>query len=158
MSSRRAVLSGLAGICLAAVTAFAQPTPALSGTWKFNPEKSKYTPGPMPQRETVTYASVKNGVHYTVTATEANGASTRLTGTLVYDGKEYPTSGSPDYDTLVTKQINAYTTETTRKKNGKVVQTAVREVSKDGATLTLRTKGTTARGTTIDNVGVYERQ
>jgi hypothetical protein len=82
----------------------------------------------------------------------------RLEGTLVYDGKYYAEKGTPDYDTVATKKVNANTGETDRKKGGKVVQTVVRVLSNDGKTLTLTTKGVNARGESIDNVAVYERQ
>lgn len=155
-SMRRAcVLLGLLGAIGASLAA---QTPSLVGTWTLNTSKSKYTPGPMPRSESVTYEAAPQGVTYTVTATEADGSPTRHTGKLIYDGKDYPTSGSPDYDAVATRQIDPYTGETTRKKGGKVVQTARRVLSKDGKTLTLTTKGTNARGQSIDNVGVYERQ
>lgn len=156
-SSSRVALCALFGFCMAVAPVVGQ-TPSLAGTWTLNPAKSKYTPGPMPRSESVTYESTGQSVKYTVTATEADGSPTRHTGSLVYDGKDYPTAGSPDYDAVATRQIDAYTGETTRKKNGKVVQTAVRVLSKDGKTLTLTTKGTNARGASIDNVAVYERQ
>ena len=47
--------------------------------------------------------------------------------------------GLPDYDTAATRRVDAYTSETTRKKNGKVVQTVRRELSPDGRTLILTT-------------------
>ena len=158
--TRRVIPCVLAAVFFVAVSgelAVAQ-SPSLVGTWKFNPAKSKYTPGPAPKNESVTYEASGQGVKYTVTATEADGKATHLQGSLVYDGKDYPTTGSADYDTVATRQLDAYTGETTRKKSGKVVQVVTRVLSKDGKTLTLTTKGSNARGETIDNVGVYERQ
>ena len=43
------------------------------------------------------------------------------------------------------------------KEAGKVVQHATRTVSKDGQTLTLNTKGTTAKGEKYEDVLVYDR-
>jgi hypothetical protein len=155
----RVALIALAGLCLATS---AQPvvaqTPTLAGTWKLNVAKSRYSPAPMPRAESVTYEAAGQSFTYVVTATEADGSPTRHTGTLVFDGKDYPTSGSPDYDAVSTKQIDPYTGETDRKKNGKVVQVAMRVLSRDGKTMTLTTKGSNAKGQTIDNVGVYDRQ
>jgi hypothetical protein len=45
-----------------------------------------------------------------------------------------------------------------RKKAGKQVQTYSRVVSKDGKTMTVTVKGTNAKGQTINNVSVYEKQ
>src|SRR5215467_1585441 len=49
-----------------------------------------------------------------------------------YDGKDYPVTGIPDWDTIARKRINAYKMEITHKKAGKVVSTATSVVSKDG--------------------------
>lgn len=133
-------------------------TPSLAGNWKMNVAKSKYTPRAVPKSESVMYEPSKDGFAYKVTITEADGSPTNLSGALHFDGKDVPTTGSPDYDTVASRRIDAYTSETTRKKNGKVVQTVTRVLSTDGKTLTLTTKGTTSRGETINNVGVYERQ
>lgn len=157
---RGVVASFLAGFFFVATSVelgIAQTT-SLVGTWKLNLAKSKYTPGSPPGSESVTYESAGQGVKYTVRATEADGKPTFLQGSLIYDGKDYPTAGSADYDTVATKQIDAYTGETTRKTSGKVVQVVIRVLSKDGKTLTLTTKGSNSRGESINNVGVYERQ
>ena len=133
----------------------------LIGTWKLNLAKSTYTPGPRPGSETVTYQAAGQGLQgfkYTVTQTDAAGKPTLLEGSLIYDGKDYPAKGTPDYDTVATRRIDANTGETDRKKSGKVVQTVVRVLSKDGKTLTLTTKGVNAKGEAIGSVAVYERQ
>jgi hypothetical protein len=97
-------------------------------------------------------------LNYKVTQTDVKGMAAHLEGSLVYDGKDYPAKGTEDYDTVATKKIDAYTGETARKKSGNVVQTVIRVRSKDGKTLTLTTKGVNARGESIYNVAVYERQ
>ena len=156
----RAMGAFLAGFVPVAVVINLAPAPApsLAGTWKMNVAKSTYSPRPVPKSETVTYESSTDGFTYKVTATEADGSPTNLTGALHFDGKDVPTTGSPDYDTVATRRIDANTSETTRKKNGKVVQTVRRVLSRDGRTLTLTTTGSNARGDSIKNVGVYERQ
>jgi hypothetical protein len=130
----------------------------LIGTWKLNPAKSKYSPGPPVRNETVTYEAAGQGLKYAVTQIDAEGKSTALEGSLIYDGKDYPARGTQDYDMVATRRIDANTGATARKKNGKIVQTVMRVLSKDGKTLTLTTKGVDARGQSIDNVAVYERQ
>ena len=65
---------------------------------------------------------------------------------------------SPDYDTTVWKRIDANGYQITRMKAGKAVQTATNVVWKDGKTTTLATKGTNAKGETINNVVVVEKQ
>ena len=130
----------------------------LEGTWRLNLEKTKYTPGPAPQSETVAYDSSGQGVAYTVKAVDTYGEPTTSRGTIVYDGKDYPVTGSPDYDTVASRRVDDFTGETTRKQAGKVVQTVTRVVSKDGKTLTVTTKGVDAEGKTINNVAVYDKK
>lgn len=130
----------------------------LIGTWTLNLAKSQYAPGPAPRSEVVTYESAGQGVKYRVTRTDPEGKPVTLQGSLMYDGKDYPATGTADFDTVMTRRVNASTTETTRKKSGKSVQVVSRVLSTDGRTLTLTTKGTDAEGRTINDVQVYDRR
>jgi uncharacterized protein YcnI len=154
--TRRTLLLSLL-VCLIGSIAFAQTDP-LVGTWKLNAAASKYSPGPGPRSEVVTYQPAGQGVKYDVTRVDAAGANVALQGTLMYDGKDYPATGSPDWDAAMTHRVNTTTTETVRKRAGKHVQTVTRAISADGKKLTLTTKGTDARGRTINDVQVYDRQ
>ena len=131
--------------------------PAL-GTWKLNGAKSKYSPGPAPKSATITYEETADGIKRTGENVDAEGKTTSFTYTAKYDGKEYPVSGSDDFDTIVLKRINDNTTEATLKKSGKVVSTARRLVSKDGKMMTLTISGTNAKGEKMHNTAVYEKQ
>lgn len=142
---------------VAAAAAVAQTDP-LVGTWILNPAKSTYSPGPAPRSEVVTYESVGQGVTYVVERVDAQGKAFTLRGTLMYDGRDYPATGSADWDAAMSRRVDASTTETTRKRSGKSVQVTTRVVSADGKTLTLTTKGTDARGRSIDDVQVYDRR
>lgn len=75
-----------------------------------------------------------------------------------YDGKDYPITGSPDYDTIAVTRIDAYTAKSVQKKDGKTVGTTIRKVSKDGKVMTLTSKGTSAKGTPVNNVLVFDKQ
>jgi hypothetical protein len=77
---------------------------------------------------------------------------------LFFDGKSDPVTGIPDWDASTYKQIDDTTTESTRMKAGKVVQTATRVVSADGKTLTITATGVNATGHQINNVDVYDKQ
>ncbi len=145
----------LFGVMVAAPV-MAQRDP-LVGTWTLNPAKSTYSPGPAPRSEVVTYEAAEDGVKYTVKQTGADGKSAVLEGRLIYDGKDYPATGTSDYDAVSTRRIDANTSETARTKGGKVVQTVRRVLSTDGRTLTLTTKGVMATGASIHNVAVYDR-
>src|SRR5260370_24620550 len=97
--------------------------PAL-GTWKLNGAKSKYSPGPAPKSATITYEETADGIKRTGENVDAEGKTTSFTYTAKYDGKEYPVSGSDDFDTIVLKRINDNTTEATLTKSSKVLSPA----------------------------------
>src|SRR5215510_13579753 len=136
---------------------FAQTDPII-GTWKLNLAKSKYSPGPSPKSQTLTYEAVGQGIKITVKGTDAEGKPIDNQFTANFDGKDYPVTGTPDWDTIAWKRIDAYKTEISRKKAGKVLSTATRVISKDGKTMTFTEKGVNAKGEKISNTVVYERQ
>jgi hypothetical protein len=75
-----------------------------------------------------------------------------------YDGKDYPITRDPTRDVIFAERIDACTTRTTNKKNGKITTTSSRAVPKDGKTMTLTTTGTNAQGQPVNNVMVCDRQ
>jgi len=129
-----------------------------SGTWELNLAKSKFSPGPPPKNLTRTFEVTGAGVKYSLKGTDAEGKPILVEYTAKYDGKDYPVTGSPDFDTIALKRIDAGTTEATMKKAGKVVQTGKRVVSKDGKELTLTTTGKNAEGQAVNNVSVFEKK
>jgi hypothetical protein len=131
----------------------------LIGTWKLNLAKSKYSPGPLPQGETLKFEAYgDNGIKVTAQITDAQGKATVIEYSGSFDGKDVPVTGAEDADTASMKRINAYTTERAYKKAGKVTTTARRVVSKDGKTLTVTSKGTNAKGQAVNNVSVLDKQ
>ena len=147
-------------VCLFAtssLSSFAQ-TDHIIGTWKLNLAKSKLNPGPPPKNQTLTYEAVGQGVKVTVKGTDAEGKPIDNQFTANFDGKDYPVSGNPDWDTVAWKRIDAYKSEVSRKKAGKVLSTATRVISNDGKTLTFTEKGVNGKGEKISNTVVYERQ
>jgi hypothetical protein len=145
------------GSVVSAGVVFAQSDPAV-GTWKLDPARSRYSPGPVPKSNLIVIAAVDNGLKVSGQGTDGAGKPTSINYTVTYDGKEKPVTGSPDYDSTTGKRINASTTEQTRKKEGKMVQTQKREVSADGKTMTITTTGKDAHGKTVHNVAVFEKQ
>ncbi len=131
----------------------------LIGTWKLNVAKSKYSPGPPPQRETLKFEPYgDNGIKVTAEITDAQGKTTVTEYSGSFDGKDVSVTGSEDADTASMKRIDAYTTERTYKKGGRVTNTARRVVSKDGKALTVTAKGTNAKGQSVNNVAVFDKQ
>jgi len=133
------------------------PDPQL-GTWVLNLAKSTFKPGPPPRSQTRTFESTDRGVKYTLDGIDANGKPTHVEYIANFDGKDYPLTGAPDSDTIALKRIDAYTLDVTLKKNGKVVFTGKRMISKDGKTATVTNKGINAEGQPIDNVLVFDKR
>ncbi len=131
---------------------------AVVGTWKLNLAKSTFSPGPAPKSQTRIYAESAQGVTVTVKTTAADGKESTTTLTFKDDGKSYPVSGNPDFDTVSATRVDALTLHSTQMKAGATVGTGVRTVSKDGKTLTFAQKGTHAAGGKYDDVSVYDRQ
>jgi hypothetical protein len=135
----------------------AQGTDPAAGTWELNLAKSKFSPGPAPKSQTRTYEVTGADVKYTLKGIDADGKPTLVQYTAKYDGKDYPVTGSQDFDTISLKRVDAVTAQATLKKGGKMVQTATRVVSKDGKALTLTTIGTNAKGQPVNNVLVFDK-
>ena len=139
-------------------TALAQDSIGL-GTWKLNLAKSKYDPGPPPKSESRLYEPwEKDGVKATFAIVQADGTRATFGYSAHYDGKDYKYTGSPDYDTIALKRVDANTNQATLKKDGKVVQTAKVVLSAGGKVRTLTLTGTTATGQKVNNVMVFDKQ
>lgn len=128
------------------------------GTWSLNVAKSKFSPGPAPKSDTRSYTESADGITMTWKSTPASGKEMTVQSTYKTDGKDYPVTGMPNFDTLALKQVDDHTVHVTQKKGGKVVGETTRSISKDGKVLTLSSKGTGADGVAYDNVMVYDRQ
>ena len=144
-----------------AIAVFGQATSerASIGTWKQNLSKSKYVPGPAPTiASTVRIEPVTGGEKLSVEGVGTDGKPGSWSYTAAYDGKPTPVTGSPYGDSVALKNIDSHTSVITYTRNGKVSRTSRRTISKDGKTMTLSSKGTTASGQEYKNVSVLEKQ
>ncbi len=139
-------------------TALAQTSEV--GTWKLNVAKSKYSPGPGPKSATTKIEEAGAGARVIVDQVQADGTVTHYEYTANYqDRKDNPVIGNnPDANTVVRTRSNPTTVRSINKMDGKVTTTNISVVSSDGKTRTVTTTGTNARGQTVNNVTVYERQ
>ena len=128
------------------------------GTWNLNVAKSKYEPGPAPKSATVKYEEVDGGYKRSGDTIDADGKKISIEYTAKYDGKDYPVTGSPLFDSIAVKKINDHTAEATMKKGGKPVLTAKREISHDGKVMTITITGTNVKGEKMHNKAVYDKQ
>jgi hypothetical protein len=159
LKSARALLV-VAAFALAAAplgASAAAPDPVL-GTWKLNVAQSKWNPGPAPKSQTRTYKATAGMVSLSFTSVGADGKETTGASAFSYDGKDYPISGSADFDTLALKVVNDHEVQSTQKKAGKAVGSTTRTVSADGKTLTLHSTGTSVAGKAFDNTLVFDKQ
>jgi hypothetical protein len=159
---KRSLSTLLVGAVLAfgigAISFAAGATDPVVGTWALNLSKSKFNPGPAPKSLTRTYAQGADGTTLSLSGVAADGSSISGQSTFKYDGRDYAYTGSPNWDTLSLKRVNASTVKSSLKKAGKVVGSTTRTISAHGKLLTLKTKATTAKGDSYDEVAVYDRQ
>jgi hypothetical protein len=129
-----------------------------SGTWKMNPVKSKYSPGPAPKNTTVKIDSDADNIKLSADGIDATGNPIHIEYTAKYDGKDYPITGVPNADTVALERPDASTIRSTLKKGDQVVMTVTSVISKDGKTRTSTFKGKDAQGQDVNNVVVYDKQ
>jgi hypothetical protein len=146
------VFVGIFSVAIAADT----PDPVV-GTWKLNPAKSTRS-AMMFKSETRTYRAVPGGIEMVWIRVTADSKTSTVKTTFKYDGKDYPVTGSRDFDTISGTAIDAHTVETTQKYMGKKVGTTRRTVSDDGKTMTLNQLFTDADDRQTGSLIVYDRQ
>jgi hypothetical protein len=129
-----------------------------SGTWKMNPAKSMYNPGPPAKSVTLTIVSDENGYKINAEGIGGDGNPTHVEYSAKFDGKDYTVTGVPGADMVSVKRIDSNTVESTIKAGGQVVMTVRSTVSKDGKTRTSVFKGKDAQGRDVNNVVVYDKQ
>ena len=152
-------MCALAMIAVLVVTAVVSAEDNNVGTWKLNPSKSNYSPGPAPKSQTLKIEAWGNdGVRYAADGVGPDGKPTHTEFEAKYDGKDYPFIGNPDADRLSYKRIDANTLEVTTTLNGKNTTAVKVVVSGDGKTRTVTQTGTNAQGQALNVSSVYERQ
>ena len=129
-----------------------------SGTWKMNPDKSKYSPGPAPKSTTITIEADDKGVKINAEGINADGSALHVQYDAKFDGQDYPVTGVPYADTVSVKRVRADTFVSTMKKGGQAMMTVTSKVSKDGKTRTSTFKGKDAEGHDLLNVVVSDKQ
>lgn len=155
---RRIVM--LAAVLVAALPATLQAADdadPLIGSWKLNVAKSTFQPAPGPKGQLRIYRRSGDAEELVARGIAADGKPTLVQYTAKYDGNDYRMTGSSGGDKIVLKRIDRLTTESIQKRDGKPAITATRTVSKDGKTLIVVSKGTTAKGEVIDATMAFDR-
>src|SRR3989454_6802210 len=151
---KRALIAAGVLFVFCSVIVFAQATAAknMAGTWKLDPAKSKYSPGPTPKSQIAKLEAVDGGLKVVSDRVEADGKTTHFEWTAKFDGKDYPVKGDPGRDAVSVKKIDDYTLDITNKKAGKVLTTIRAVYAKDGKSRTETVTGTDAQGRKVHNV------
>ena len=126
------------------------------GTWQLDVARSRYRPGPGPVSETRTYKRGPNGIEGTILRKFASGRSDRIEYVAEYD-REYPVSGTEDYDHILLKRIDERTAEAVLSHAGRVYGTARRVIAPSGTRMTITLRRETASGDVVMNTAVYEK-
>lgn len=154
-------LAALVAIVIAPLAAQRAPAPPkapdhLVGVWQLNPAKSRYFPGPPPTSETRTYTRDGDSVVGVIVRMFKDGRRERIEYTANFD-REYPVSGTEDYDHVVLKRIDEYTSEAVLSHAGRVYGIARRTISSDNKSMTITFRRENETGPSVYNVVFYDR-
>lgn len=128
------------------------------GTWKLNLAKSTFAGIPPLKSQIRTYSRSGRDITLEMKTVSAEGKETTTRATYKFDGKDYPSMGNPDFDSLAGMQIDANTAEFTLKRAGKQVGKIRRAVSNDGRTLTINYVITNADGIQTAALTLFDKQ
>lgn len=153
------VLRLLLGVMALAGTLEGQSQASWFGTWKFNPAKSLYNPGPPPFRNaTLKIEPWQGDVRIALDMIRPRGGVTHLEWTGRFDGRDYPLQGVDDYViTNAYRRIDDRTYAIVQKVEGQGATTASMTLSPDGRTITIVTSGESAQSRPVATT-VYDRQ
>lgn len=149
-----AIVTGAAGGNVAA----AASTDPVIGTWQLDAAKSRFNSGPTIKNQTRTYSQSGKEITLEMKTVTADGKEVTVHTTYRLNGKSFPVTGAADYDSISAHKISSHSARFTLKKEGKVVGSSSRTVSKDGKTLTSRARIKMANGEKADYVLVFEKQ
>jgi hypothetical protein len=155
----KTILVSLVFLCALVAVTFAADSPNPNmGTWKLNEAKSKFAAGAT-KNTTVVYSAAPNDmIKVVVDGTDKDGKAVHNEWTGKFDGKDYPATGDPNYDSRSYKMAGPNTLEMTVKKAGKVVGTGTIVISADGKSRTVTTKASDPSMAMMNNTAVYEKQ
>ena len=110
-----------AAAALIGLTLQAPAADPVIGTWKLNPAKSQFSPGPPLKSLTVKFETAGHAMKVTSDGVDPDGKAMHSEYTASYDGKGYPITGSSTSDTVTLKKIDGRTSQRTAKKGGKEI-------------------------------------
>ena len=153
------VILGAIALAAVPVAVAAQTTEPIVGTWRLDPAKSTFKPGPAPKSTTLVIEAAGKGIKVAVDAVTGDGSPLKWGFTTLRDGKEEaPVTGNPLFDTVTSTRESANAATNLYKKGGKLVMTTKVAIAADGKSMTVTSTGTDAKGQAVNNVAQYTRQ
>ena len=150
------MLCGLAVLALTAA-AFAADDPFV-GVWKVNVAKSIFAEGQEVRSQNVKIDTREDGYIIVTDLITATGKAEHITNKVKFDGKDYPLTGDPSFDSYSTRRVDVNTFDGFWKKGGKVTQSARWVISKDAKIITGILKTRDTKGNEITTQLVLDRQ
>jgi hypothetical protein len=138
---------GLLILCALALAAADDP---FVGTWKLDVAKSKFSPGPAPQSQTVTI-----GADNKVEVSGVDGKGQPVNWSYTATTSSATITGMPDSSVMETRHGN---TVDHAWKMGKGTMKGHGVISKDGKTMIYTMRGTDADGKKVSDRGYYDKQ
>ena len=130
---------------------------AFCGTWRLRPEESRYQHGRPPRQAVYQIECEREWVLFAARWTDADGRRLEMSFAGIADGEPHPYDDPVVADTLTVVLSGPRTLDTIVEKDGRTVALGRRELSEDGAVLTVTQSSTAPDGTAFANVSVYDR-
>jgi len=130
---------------------------AFCGTWRLRPEASRYEHGKPPRAAVYQIECEREWVLFAARWTDADGRRLEMSFAGIADGEPHPYDDPVVADTLTVVLTGAGTLDTIAGKDGRAVAHGRRELSGDGAVLTITQTSSAPDGTPFANVSVYDR-
>lgn len=126
------------------------------GSWKLNEAKSKFSG--VAKNTLVVYTEAGDSVKVAIDGIDADGKAFHSEWMGKFDGKDYPVTGDSSTDARSYTVINANTLAFTTKKGGQTLLTGEIVVAADGKSRTVKAGGTNAKGESVTQLAVYDKQ
>jgi hypothetical protein len=153
------VLGAAAFMALFGAALSAQATEPIVGTWKLDPARSTYTPGPAPKSTTITVAPEGEATKVAIDTVNADGSPLKWGFTVLRDGKtEAPVTGNSLFDTVTATRESPTAGTNVYKKAGKVVMTTKVAIAGDGKSMTVTATGTDPKGQAVTSAALFTKQ
>jgi len=140
---------------LVGVGVLSTPVQAQDTTQPADPAASQPS-GPVEGQPTPSVSSEGENVQGVILRAFPDGRRERIEYTANYD-REYPVTGTEDYDHVVLKRIDRYTSEAVLSHAGRVFGTARRVIASDGKSMTITFRRDSESGVSVLNFAFYER-